>query len=61
MREHKSYYMHLSIDVKGDNPENAIKKLDEKIEELINNEGETLASEGYSIDIEWAWSEYTNI
>lgn len=61
MREHKRYYMHLSIDIKGDNPENATKKLDEKIEELINNEGETLASEGYSIDIGWNWSEHTNI
>ena len=38
-----------------------IQKLDEKIEELINNEGETLASEGYSIDIGWNWSEHTNI
>lgn len=61
MREYKRYYMHLRIDISGNNPEKAIKKINEKIEDLLANEGEVLASKGYSVDMGWNWSEHTNL
>ena len=57
----KRYYMTLRIDIDGKNPDKAIQKINEKIEDVLTDESEILASKGYHTDIGWNWSEHINI
>lgn len=53
--------MTLRVDIKGNNPDKAIEKLNEKIEDVLTEESEILASKGYHTDIGWNWSKHINV
>ena len=55
------YYLTLRIDIVGNDTEKALKKLNEKMENLLTDESEILAEKGYKTDIGWNWSEHINI
>ena len=53
--------MTLRIDIKGDNADKAIQKLNEKIEDILTDESKILASNGYHTAIGWNWSKHINV
>ena len=57
---YERYYMTLRIDIKGHNTDKAIQKLNEKIYDVLTDESEILASNGYHTDIGWNWSKHIN-
>lgn len=61
MGKYGRYFMTLRVDITGDNPDKAIRKLNEKIEELLTSESEILVNKGYSVDMGWNWSEHMNV
>ena len=58
---YERYYMTLRIDIKGDNADKAIQKLNEKIEDILTDESKILASNGYHTAIGWNWSKHINV
>lgn len=64
MTEARRYYCNIRVDVTfnaGNLPKQNIEKLNEKIENALEEWSKEMQDKGLSADIGWNWSEHTNL